>query len=993
MSVGLPATACLVGLTLALPARAAHEVPAFERLENPTGPSHNSIFDITQDRRGFLWIGTQDGLNRFDGYTFKVYRHDRREPASISANRVNAVLEDSASRIWVGTAAGIDRLDRASQTFTRYAIPGAGDTGAAALDLFEGPSGTVWAGTGVGVLRYDAENDVWVPAIAEPPRAPVRRVRATAAGDLWLIVDHARPRSNELWRVALDGGIEDHPIGEGLGLDLDGEGRPWIGVAGPGRVDADASRVGGRWVTDVLVDAAGTVWAGGETGIGIRRPAEEPTFQSVVEGPEILSNHVAVAFRDRSDILWLGTENGLYVHDPHRKAFRHHAKRPTQGASSMGPPVAALAETSSGELWVGAYEEGGLYRLERDGSRLSLIRSPLALPDRQVWSLQAEGDRLLVGTSGPLCEIPIGGDGMRCEEPGIGVGARGLAVDARDRVWRPGPASILGEDGAGGWKTFRYELAGDLPDEDEVAQLLADGDSLWVATWSGPLKRFDLTTETFQRIPRIDEEGWEQMSPVLDLLRAADGTLWLGTGDGLSAYDPRTGRFRHLAHRDGLPGGNVYSILEDRWGRLWLGTNRGLARFDPGAGGGGRFRRYGKADGVVNIEFNRHAKLETSDGRFLLGGLSGITEFRPEAIEDNPVAPPVSLLGVEVLGEDGPRQLQPYGLGSVTLRPGDSAVTVEYVALGFTDTASNRYAYRLEGLEERWIDAGSERVARYTSLPAGEYVFRVKAANNDGVWNEEGAALPIRVLPPYWRTWWFRATAVAALIAALAFAYRLRVRRLIGLERMRLRIAGDLHDELGSDLAGIALATARVAGREYLDQPDRESLRDVRAASVRVLEGLRDIVWYVNPDHDNLRSTEARMRSVASTLLADVDDVRLEFALPDDDRALDMATRRNVYLIYKELLANVARHAGATRVGVRMEADEAGIVLVVSDDGIGFDPEGDTGGSGLRNLRRRAAALGATFDIGPGPSGGTRARLHLARSKRRRPLGRKRRSA
>jgi signal transduction histidine kinase len=420
--------------------------------------------------------------------------------------------------------------------------------------------------------------------------------------------------------------------------------------------------------------------------------------------------------------------------------------------------------------------------------------------------------------------------------------------------------------------------------------------------------------------------------------------------------------------REGLPGSAAYSVAEDGRGRLWIGTNRGLARFTPPDG---PFRAYDLADGIGTVEFNRHAHFRDADGTLYFGGVDGLTVFHPEAIRNNPYVPPVVLTRVETAGRAGTAAYTPAGLDGLTLTHRQTAVTFEFAALNFTDPDKNRYAYRLEGFDARWVQAGTQRVARYTSLPPGRYTFRVRGANNDGVWNTRGAALAVTVLPPFWQTWPFRALLAAAALALLTAAYRARVRRLLELERLRLRIAGDLHDDLSSDLSGIALVADLLRRREGMPEADRLQLAEVRDTALRKVDALRDIVWTINPEHDTLEATVRRMRQVAATLLAGL-EVTFEVDVPDAGQAVAMTFRRDVLLIFKEALHNVARHAGAAHVAIRLRQRDGRLDLSVEDDGRGFDPQAAADGHGLRNMRVRAERAGATLDVRSRPGGGTR---------------------
>ncbi|MEM7349262.1 MAG: ATP-binding protein, partial [Acidobacteriota bacterium] len=317
---------------------------------------------------------------------------------------------------------------------------------------------------------------------------------------------------------------------------------------------------------------------------------------------------------------------------------------------------------------------------------------------------------------------------------------------------------------------------------------------------------------------------------------------------------------------------------------------------------------------------------------------------------------------------------------ALVLEPRQSSVAFEFAALDFTNSARTRYAYQLQGFDDGWIDNGAQRMARYHRLPPGRYRFRVMALGSDGL-GKEGDSLAIRILPPFWQTWWFRLAGLLVALAGLMAAHRLRVARLLELERLRTRIAGDLHDDLSSELSGIALAMEVLQHQRPEEQ--RPRLEQVRQRSLLMLERLRDIVWCVNPEHDNQEALVRRLRQVAETLLVDR-PYRFETRLVGSGE-IPLALRRHLLLVFKEALHNAVRHADAQRIDIRLTSNAGKLCLSVVDDGIGFDIDTATGGYGLASLRRRAAEMGATFRLTSRPGAGTALRLEapLQRWRRR----------
>jgi signal transduction histidine kinase len=422
---------------------------------------------------------------------------------------------------------------------------------------------------------------------------------------------------------------------------------------------------------------------------------------------------------------------------------------------------------------------------------------------------------------------------------------------------------------------------------------------------------------------------------------------------------------------DQLPGSIVYSILEDDRGRLWLGTNQGLVRFSPDTR---QFRRYGTRDGLVNREFNRRAALRGQDGQLFFGGLRGVTAFDPDAIRENPYVPPVVITRMTKENRSSPVPINPYGRDQVALDYRDRVFTVGFAALNFTSPENNRYRYQLDGFEDDWVEAGTRRVVRYTNVPPGAYVFRVQGSNNDGIWNKEGASIRVSIDPPFWRTGWFQFLIGVLIAGVLVAMYRVRVRHLLRIERLRLRIARDLHDDVASQLASVAIRSDLLRVTAELTADERAELRQMGSLVRQTTETLRDIVWFVDPEHDRPGALVEKMKTTASRLLGGL-EYRFDASAPDEHdclRALDVRGRRNLFLIYKEALHNIARHAAAKTVQVTVRCPPETLELTICDDGTGFIPEDQsTWGTGMKSMRRRAEQIGADLKISSEPDRGT----------------------
>jgi len=500
---------------------------------------------------------------------------------------------------------------------------------------------------------------------------------------------------------------------------------------------------------------------------------------------------------------------------------------------------------------------------------------------------------------------------------------------------------------------------------------------------SGGLDRLDSEAGTFETVAMTEGEHVRLAGEATyDILPDGNEGVWVGTGSGLFYTHPQSGTQKHLTTADGLPGTVVYSIAEGDPGHLWLGTSRGLAQLDVASG---RVTVYDLADGIGMMEFNRSARLKTRDGQLAFGGSAGIVRFRPADIQPDVRQRDVALVSVEAASRAGVREIETRDLRQLDLPPEERTVTFTFTAFAFEGPESNRYAYRLDGVDADWVDAGTQRQARYAGLSPGRYVLRVRGANHDGIWSEKEFTLPVWVQPHWWETGWFRGGFVLTLLALGVVAYRVRVEQLVAVERLRLRIAGDLHDDLATDLSGIALATD-LLGRRAGDEADRQRLADVRDAATSMVDALRDIVWTVDPAHDSSEAFERRVRLVAQQLLEGHTSI-VDIDLGSSGRPLSMPLRRELLLTLKEALHNVLRHAEASHVEVRMRRDGSQLSLLVEDDGIGFHPDLALEGHGLGSLRGRAERIGGTLEVTSLPGSGTRLGLVVDLTKNREARG------
>lgn len=973
----------------------------------------SSVYDILEDRQGFLWFATREGVARWDGRHVRSWRHDPFDEASVPGNVVRTLIQDRRGDIWVTAydylqvPVGVARIIAPGFTeVRRYGHAGVGIALTPSGDPLLIDSDSFWV--------RDPRTDRfvrWAPRARLAARSassfsPPRSV-LTEKGWLWIRdadgLERCRlrdpPECELLW---------ESPGGPGGPLLRGSDGTVWVGAGSglsrfhpedPDPDSPDRIEIGTR-ITSLAEDAEGVVWALSEAGVH-RVVGGEPRRPSVlpVEGERSTLAPI-VLHVDRAQTVWVGTVWGVFMHQRARKAFHHLEHVPDDPNSLSSGLVASLAEASDGSIWMGTIG-GGLNRWDR---RTGLVErfghrsgDPSSLADDVVWDLEIDGDGTLwVATGNGLSRLRAGSRTFRTFRPGSPTDALGLGsspmvihdlqMDDDERLWLA-CATKCGDglawfDPVSG--SFRG-LASEGPRRPGYTGLAPDG-TIWVGTADG----IDLVDPgTGRRTALPDGSG---LDGALAFHFSPDGGAWVGANSGLYRFGPDHRLVSRYSAEDGLPSNAVYGVLEDERRRLWLSTNRGLAVIDPDEPWPDRVRAYDLSTGLVNVEFNRNAFLEARDGTFIFGGDKGLTWFHPGRIRDNPYAPPVVVTAFERAGAgEGSREsLGPAA--SVRVDAADHTFGFEFAALSYVNPHRNRYRTMLEGFDDGWRDLGTAGRVTYTNVPPGRYVFRVEGANEDDVWGEGEGKVVVVVEPWLWETAWFRTlallllagsvAAVAVLLSRARYRAELsRVRAEGALQRERARLSRDMHDEVGASLTEIAILSDVAVAHTATPAPVVDRLKRIGRKSRDAIDSIAGIIWAIDPADDG-RSVGAHLREYAGEVLDSAGlEADLDVRVSEGVEEVPAEVRRALRLVLKEALANVIRHAHATRVSVAFTLGPEGARLRIADDGCGLSPEGQpepgSGHDGLRNMRHRAEAAGGVLEVRTGEDGGTVVRLSV----------------
>jgi signal transduction histidine kinase/streptogramin lyase len=688
---------------------------------------------------------------------------------------------------------------------------------------------------------------------------------------------------------------------------------------------------------------------------------------------------------DREGTLWVGTDGGG-MNRVKRQLFDVLPQ-------SRAWTVQSVAETSSGGLWIGC--NSGELQLWQDGALLPFRTTPPAMLAPSVRAVYSDRDQsVFVGTIGlGLLQlrgtnfVPVTGPRVPFALQRV---VQAIHQDRDGRHWFGTQNGIVGREPSG-WASF--STTNGLSSDDVRAIADDRQGNLWIGTRGGGLNR--LHDGIFTYFHKHDGLPGEDIN---SLLVDEDDVLWVGTSSGLARL--KAGRWTQYTSQDGLISNTVGYLVEDGLGYLWIGSNGGLMRvpkaalndFAEGRSTYVAVRTYRTPDGLPTSECtfgSQPAAIRDRNGTLWFPTIKGLVSVDPRQLHPNTNPPPVVIESVLVEGQaQNTNALRADFGSSLTVPAGRERIEIHYTSLNLAAPEAARFQYRLEGHESEWIEAGNTRVARYSKLPPGEYRFHVKACNEDGVWNETGSSVALIIEPPFWRTWWFLALAVTALLGLIVavvhyFSTQKLQRQLEGLrqqealEKERARIARDIHDQLGANLTQVALLGELV-------ESDKGSPEDVEAHARQISQTARDttrsldeIVWTVNPSNDTVDGLVTYLCKYAQDYF-EVAGLRYRLDVPAQlpGNAIPPEVRHNVFLAAKEAINNVVKHAQATAAILRLRLEPGAFVLEIQDDGRGLSGmESKTTRNGLRNMRKRMQDVGGEFSIGPAPERGTIVRL------------------
>jgi ligand-binding sensor domain-containing protein/two-component sensor histidine kinase len=986
----------------------------FEHYNDQNGLSA-PVKKIIQDDFGFIWLGTSDGLHRFDGRNFKVFRNKIGDTNSISNNIINDLCIHPNGQIWIASNGGVCYFNYEDGRFHQVMLPEnlentdryrvhclaideygqvwfATKTKFHVLDhkykllssfslplnyvytiseLHSIASGKLFIGTNTGdLIKFETCLGIMSIVKIQSKESEELNLQATITGVFPFAKD-------SLYITSWYGGVhklyckEDTMQAVHIPYDEEQDLQKNV-VTGLGKLNS-----GDYWVV---------THGAGITLLDPNLDRYKGFIKYNLSNPNGLSNnYLNDIFIDRNGIVWIGSDDGLNKYDMlSNQFFSIRIPQQENEVSVYRRPSCIIEDKHAADgkfLWI-AIPGVGILHYDRKSHLFESV-SMSGEQDQRIYDMMYnnEGQLMFCSNSGIYTIDATTNKIEPYKFPGDFnlEGVRKLMMDSKGNYWftlaSKGVCCFIQQTKKWIFYSNNPDDPNSLPDN-SVFRIMEDHDGfIWIGMQNKGLSRLNPDNGSF-----VNFEHHKLQSRTLpdnnvyDMYEDAEHYLWVATENGLARLNPARNAFKVFTTSEGLSNNDIFSITADHEGKLWLGTNHGLSVLNPKDGS---IINYSQMDGLPSNRMDG-AVLCCAD-RFLYFSSNGmLSGCNPVAILKNHAPPFVAINSVKVRGEEVILYRSGKDLQEIKLSYSNNNFSPEFIALNFTNSAKNKYAYFLEGYDAHWNYCGSQTSTTYTNLPGGEYTFKVKAANNDGVWSTMSDQLKIIVQPPFWKAWWFYVLTIGGLLFIIYTFFRIKINQLLHLQQLRLDIARDLHDDVGSTLSSINM-TSSMANRLVKSGKDQIDLfHTIQSASGKAMEMMNEIVWSIKPENDKPEMMISRMRQYASEIL---EPAGIDFQFNIQEKSyqglIPLNIRRDLFMIFKEALNNLAKYSQAKESKINMEFDRGELKLIIEDNGVGFDVNQTPRGNGLKNMEERAKTIGAKYKLVSTPGTGTRIELYF----------------
>lgn len=974
--------------------QAAHQI--FEHLTTDQGLSSNKAEAVLQDQEGFYWIATQNGLNRFDGTTFKIYRHDENDSTSLTDNYCTALVEGQNGDIWVATYKGLSHFIKAKGYFQQIYLnhPSCNfELRNRIYNLAIDNSGNIWM-AGYGLWRYNI-NDNTITLFQHSD------ADLTAIPSYSLITQMTYDKLNDgLWISAADQlafyctrirqfynkknnppGWKVFDVADNAELTIDSKNRLWFRdqlTQSLSYFDFEKNQI---TITDKIVkngikrlcpDEQGRIWifyylAGSE----IYDPETLTTNNEFFihhHRLSILSERGCNLYIDRQKNNWIVSYSGISIYNESNQFYSMHQLEIRERGKEDAPfKILAVAQTEPGSIWI--LSNLGLYKYNLNSGAYERIET--LRDDHNIHAFCADGNQLWIGYHDTLVRLDTKSgkesQNFRLKE-GMYFVRKGTQDDLWVGLWSGGLYHVDLTT-----REIKYFTKSDSNSSsiksNELITGFNDGENFWIGYNGGNgFSKYSAAAKSFiHYLPQVNEASISRAGTVTSITADHSGHLWLGThGSGIFRFDSLTNTFDNYQQQLGLNSNYINSILTDEQGNLWISTADGMNYFNP-------------EDSTIH---QLGIDLVFPENDFQANGIRGVNGklyffCKNEFVEIDPIAyhpksdfPSIVLSSFKIFDKEIPVNAQQQELN---LGFRENFFTIAYSAIKTNPNKDVKYAYQLDGFDKNWIMAGHQIMASYTNVPEGTYRFNVKATNEKGEWSNVLLALSIHIKPPFWHTWWFITLCAITVISIIYVLYKFRMNQLNKLALLRAKISQDLHDELGSSLSSIHVYSS--VATKALDKDlgiTKKALNHIYQNSRQVMNDMSDIVWAINQGKHGESTLENKLKNYGYELLTPLNiKVTYDIEKEIDHRLNHIEARKNILLIAKEAMNNIARYSQATEATVYAEINNKHLLLKISDNGKGFSVGDKRTGNGLRNMRHRTEAMGGQFTLKSEENNGT----------------------
>lgn len=1002
----------------------------YRNLRMEDGLSQSTILSLAQDKEGYIWIGTADGLDRYDGYKLKIYNAKN----SLTDNTINSLFVDKNGFLWVGVLSGeLNLYNKVTDSFSNYDLkkiinsnliedkPSENDypmtqyarsSNTSITSITEDDKGRLWVGTwGIGLFCFGKDG---------------KKIK---------LIKHYIGHNNSLKRITKVITYGNYTFVSTLGNGLFIINKTTNQIKQLTISSINSNLLSNELLTLFITIDNKLILSNYKIGIQTYK-IDNKFFNDIFDKNKFpLFDNINAPFHnvmsivcDRHNNLWFGTfGNGLYKsHSSKLTDFINFRHEQFNQSSLIDNEIISLLVDRTNILWIGTHLGKGASRLIKGNIKFNSLQKEsntnLKLNDDVVWSIYQNNENLYIGTyRGGLNIINfktnsskyLTKDNSSLSDNHI----RKVTMDSYGNLWI---GTFSGGLNVYNKKTNKFSIYKNIVNDstsissNQIIDILFDGDSVaWIATYGGGLnkckisgnpaqstlkfKRFihnesknsisdnrvyvlrkfdddylyigtyggglnilDIKTKKFKVLKNSPYNNSSiSDNRVLSICKNSIGDIWVGTfGGNLNKYNIRTDSFQRLSSNVGLNTQVIYGILEDDLGNFWLSTDNGIIKYNYSTN---KTTYFDVSDGIQSLEFSGGSYFKNKEGIMYFGGVVGLNYFNPDSIKENLNIPPIVITSFKVFDEE-------YNLSNntITLDYDQNYISFEFSALDYTNPAKNLYLYTLDNLNNSWMLSDSKnRIATYTNLSPGEYTFRVIGSNNDGLWNEKGISINIVILSPFWEKWWFILLVSIVLLLIIFSIIYFRFQSILAVERLKSKLAADLHDNIGSGLTEISIMSELVVAQiPNISENLNKELNKISDTARFLIDTMSDIVWVVNPHKDTIHDLIVRLRDSYGDIYS---YKGIAFTTLNVDKLinikLNMEFKQHLYLIFKEALNNSLKHSKCTKINLEVNFKNNYLKIIMKDNGIGVDVSNVKFGNGIKNMKNRAALLNCKLDI------------------------------